>query len=226
MILIVEDEIKLALLLADYLQRAGFKTHCLHRGDEVQPWLNTQSAELIILDLMLPGLDGLEVCKVIRSDSQTPIIMTTAKVEEIDRLLGLELGADDYLCKPYSPRELVARVNAVLRRARLQSPSAAGSELLDDSRLSVSWGGESIELTAVEYHLVKKLVSGTGRIFSREQLMQEMYTDNRIVSDRTVDSHIKKIRKKLHELAADHAWIHSVYGAGYRFEIPLGSEEI
>ena len=226
MILIVEDEIKLALLLADYLQRAGFKTHCLHRGDEVQPWLNTQSAELIILDLMLPGLDGLEVCKVIRSDSQTPIIMTTAKVEEIDRLLGLELGADDYLCKPYSPRELVARVNAVLRRARLQSPSAAGSELLDDSRLSVSWGGESIELTAVEYHLVKKLVSGTGRIFSREQLMQEMYTDNRIVSDRTVDSHIKKIRKKLHELDADHAWIHSVYGAGYRFEIPLGSEEI
>jgi two-component system response regulator BaeR len=220
-ILIVEDETRLAQLEADYLQAAGFAGTILADGLEVVPWLREHHADLVLLDLMLPGRDGLELCREIRSFSMVPIIMVTARIEEIDRLLGLELGADDYICKPFSPREMVARVKAVLRR--LQPPAPAPGEhslALDPGRFRVRAGGRETELTAVEFELLQALCRQPGRIFSRQQLMDLIYPDQRIVSDRTIDSHIKKLRKKLDELLPEKEVIHSVYGAGYRFENP------
>ncbi|AEG02082.1 response regulator [Methylomonas methanica] len=219
-ILIVEDEQKLAKLAADYLQNAGFATEILSHGDAVLPWVKQQHPELILLDLMLPGRDGLAICREIRNFSQVPIIMVTARVEEIDRLLGLEMGADDYICKPYSPREMVARVKAVLRRLQPQtSPeNSAGLLALDSNSFRVLAEGREIELTAVEFQLLQALYRQPGHIFSRSRLMDLVYPDQRIVSDRTIDSHIKKLRKKLAELLPGHELIHSVYGAGYRYD--------
>ncbi|NBC11982.1 MAG: response regulator [Gammaproteobacteria bacterium] len=223
-ILIVEDETRLAGLLADYLQAAGFTTHCLHIGTGAVDWIREHQPALVLLDLMLPGTDGLDICRQVRAFSQVPIVMTTARVEEIDRLLGLELGADDYVCKPYSPREVVARVKAVLRRARaerLPPPTAdAGPLWLDDDSLRVRADGGTIQLTAVEYALLKSLVRAPGRIFSRARLMERIYDDHRVVSDRTIDSHVKKLRRRLAEiLPPGQELIHSVYGVGYRYEV-------
>lgn len=217
-VLIVEDEPKLASLLADYLKQSQFDTHCIEHGDDVLPWLEHNAVDAIMLDLMLPGKDGLTLCREIRLQSNTPILMCTAKVDEIDRLVGLELGADDYICKPYSPREVVARVKAVLRRAEQTGSLVVPGLQLNDHRFCINFNGNVCEFTAVEYQLVKQLVSEPGRIFSRGQLMGNMYSDHRVVSDRTIDSHIKKIRKKLAALD-DQEFIYSVYGAGYRFEV-------
>jgi two-component system response regulator BaeR len=218
-ILVVEDEAKLAGLMADYLRAAGFEAHTLDDGSQVVAWVRDQAPALILLDLMLPGQDGLSICREIRTFSQVPIIMTTARVEEIDRLLGLELGADDYICKPYSPREVVARVRAVLRRlAPAGAITAPGPIVLDAERLRVRAGEREVELTAVEFHLLAALMRQPGRILSRGQLMNQIYDDQRIVSDRTIDSHIKKLRRKLAELLPDEELIHAVYGVGYRFE--------
>jgi len=216
-ILIVEDEPKLAALLSDYLQQAGFEASRLENGLEVASRVREQTPDLILLDLMLPGLDGLEVCKEIRSFSAVPIVMVTARVEEIDRLLGLELGADDYICKPFSPREVVARVKAVLRRAGGATPQAQGLSL-DESRYQATLHGRDLELTAVEFKLLHFLAANPGRIYSRTQLMDRIYPDRRIVGDRTIDSHIKKLRKKLAAAAPGEELIHSVYGVGYKFE--------
>jgi two-component system response regulator BaeR len=219
-ILIVEDEEKLAQLAADYLLNAGFSTDILSEGDAVVAWVKQQSPDLILLDLMLPGRDGLTLCRDIRSFSSVPIIMVTARVEEIDRLLGLEMGADDYMCKPYSPREMVARVKAVLRRLQPQASQTLDTDniSLDADRFRVLAAGREIELTAVEFLLLQTLHRRPGHIFSRSTLMDLMYQDQRIVSDRTIDSHIKKLRRKLNALLPDQELIHSVYGAGYRFE--------
>jgi two-component system response regulator BaeR len=220
-ILIVEDETKLARLEADYLHAAGFACTILSDGFEVMSWLRQHQADLVLLDLMLPGRDGLDLCREIRTFSAVPIIMVTARIEEVDRLLGLELGADDYICKPFSPREMVARVKAVLRR--LQPPASAASEhwlTLDPSCFRVRAGGRETELTAVEFELLQALYRQPGRILSRNRLMDLIYPDQRIVSDRTIDSHIKKLRKKLIELLPDQEVIHSVYGAGYRYDPP------
>lgn len=218
-ILIVEDEEKLAMLQADYLRNAGFDSHRLANGLEVMPWLKSNTADLILLDVMLPGCDGLTLCRNIRGFSTVPIIMVTARIEEIDRLLGLELGADDYICKPFSLREMVARVKAILRRS---SPSPTASQAtpltLDAERFRVNFGKLNVELTVVEFLLLQTMVQQPGRIFSRTQLMDMIYRDQRIVSDRTIDSHIKKLRKKLADLAPGRELIHSVYGAGYRYE--------
>lgn len=219
-ILIVEDEAKLAQLLADYLNAANFTTHSLANGLEVIPWFQEHPADLILLDLMLPGLDGLEIIKGIRRFSNVPVIMITARVEEIDRLLGLELGADDYICKPFSPREVVARIKAVLRRTQGESEISIkpGPMLvLDGHSFHISAYGRQVGLTAVEFQLFQVLYQQPGRIFSRVQLIDKIYQDHRIVSDRTVDSHIKKLRKKLASLLPDIELIHSVYGAGYRY---------
>ncbi|SDH19674.1 response regulator [Nitrosomonas sp. Nm132] len=218
-ILIVEDEPKLASLEADYLHHAGFQTHCLSQGLEVVPWLKDNAVELVLLDLMVPGRDGLDICRDIRSFSQVPIIIVTARIEEIDRLLGLEMGADDYICKPFSPREMVARVKAVLRR--LQPPTINSAEQalkLYSQSFKVQYGNQEIELTAVEFQLLYVLYQQPGHIFSRSRLMDLIYQDQRIVSDRTIDSHIKKLRKKLAELIPEKEVIHSVYGAGYRYD--------
>jgi two-component system response regulator BaeR len=216
-ILIVEDEPKLAALLSDYLQQAGFEVIRLDNGLEVASRVREQTPDLVLLDLMLPGKDGLEVCKEIRSFSSVPIVMVTARVEEIDRLLGLELGADDYICKPFSPREVVARVKAVLRRAGAATLQAEGL-VLDESRyLAVLYGCE-LDLTAVEFKLLHFLAANPGRIYSRTQLMDRIYPDQRTVGDRTIDSHIKKLRKKLAAAAPGEELIHSVYSVGYKFE--------
>lgn len=218
LILIVEDEAKLAELLTLYLEREGFATHCLQDGAAVLPWLEQHSPQLILLDLNLPNRDGLGLCKEIRQQSQVPILMTTARVDEIDRLLGLELGADDYICKPYSPREVVARVKAVLRRLTPQAPSQPELLELDEERLLAKLQGQPLTLTLIEFQLLKLMASQPGRVFSREQLMDLIYPDHRVVSDRTIDSHVKKLRQKLKTAAPNQELIHSVYGAGYKYE--------
>ena len=217
-VLIVEDEAKLAGLLRDYLAQDGFEASVLHRGDEVEPWVSTHDVDLVLLDLMLPGKNGLEVCKALRASSGVAIIMVTARVEEIDRLLGLELGADDYICKPFSPREVVARVKAVLRRAKRGERSAEAGVKLDEAGYRATIGGTDLNLTAVEFQLLKVLADQPGRIYTREQLMDAMYRDERVVADRTVDSHIKKIRRKIAAVLPDREIVHSVYGVGYKYE--------
>lgn len=218
-IMIVEDEPSVAGLLQDYLEDAGYRTRTIHNGLQVIDAVKETGPALILLDLMLPGKNGMDLCRELREFSRIPIIMVTARVEEIDRLLGLELGADDYICKPFSPREVVARVKAVLRRT---DPAGAQMETgltLDESRILAQWHGRDLNLTAVEFHLFSILASEPGRIFSRGQLMNRIYSDHRIVSDRTIDSHIKKLRKKIDAIAAGQELIHSVYGVGYKFEI-------
>ncbi|GHE88233.1 response regulator [Thalassotalea profundi] len=214
-ILIVEDEIKLAQLLADYFKQAEYTPHMIHHGDEVLAWVKDNQPDAILLDIMLPGKNGIEICKQLRQFSNIPILMVTAKVEEIDRLIGLELGADDYICKPFSPREVVARVKTVLRRTQSVEIISDGLQL-DEHRLIASFQQNSVELTSVEFQLLKPLVAKPERIFTREQLMQNMYSDHRIVNNRTIDSHIKKLRKKLMLISDGKEWIHSVYGTGYR----------
>ncbi|MEJ2382821.1 MAG: response regulator [Xanthomonadales bacterium] len=217
-ILIVEDEPKIAALLADYLQAmGGYRTQVLERGDVVLQHVRAAPPDLVLLDLMLPGLDGIEVCKQIRAESEVPIIMVTARVEEIDRLLGLELGADDYICKPFSPREVVARVKAVLRRAGGATASATASLRIDEDQFLAFWAGTRLNLTPVEFALLRTLAAHPGRVFSRDQLMNEMYSDYRVVSDRAVDTHIKNLRKKLAEAGDGREVIESVYGLGYRY---------
>lgn len=224
-ILIVEDEEKIADVLRDYLRLEGYDTFHLARGDEVVDWVRQNGCDLVLLDVMLPGRSGLDICQELRSFPDTAIIMVTARVDEIDRLLGLALQADDYICKPFSPREVVARVNAVLRRTlrRESSPGvpqddrAAGLQL-DPERWSASLGGRDLGLTAVEFQLLRVLASQPGRIYSRDQLMDAMYRDERIVADRTVDSHVKKLRRKIARLMGECELIHSVYGVGYKYE--------
>jgi two-component system response regulator BaeR len=215
-ILIVEDEIKLANLLADYFIDAGFRTTLLHDGQEVAPWLREHEADVMLLDIMLPGKDGMAVCREVREFSQLPILIVTARVDEIDRLLGLELGADDYICKPFSPREVVARAKAVLRRS-LPRETTEKLWRLDPGRFCFHYAQAQVALTSAEFYLLARLCTDPGRIYSRAQLMQDMYKDNRIVSDRTIDSHVKKIRAKLLNMATEQEFIESVYGIGYRF---------
>lgn len=217
-ILVVEDEEKLATVVGDYLRQAGFEPFWLANGMEVVSWVREQRPGLIVLDLMLPGRDGMEVCKEIRTFSTVPIVIVTARIEEIDRLLGFEFGADDYLCKPFSPRELVARVKAVLRRAAPGQTKTPAGLLLDESRYRATINGQALDLTAVEFRLLQILAASPGRIFGRQQLMDRIYQDQRIVSDRTIDSHIKKLRKKIAAVKLDEEIIHSIYGVGYKFE--------
>jgi two-component system response regulator BaeR len=218
-ILIVEDEPKIAALLADYLQaHGGYRTRIVNRGDEALDEFRRAPPDLVLLDLMLPGLDGIEVCKRLRAESSVPIIMVTARVEEIDRLLGLELGADDYVCKPFSPREVVARVKAVLRRSSLSEADLGEPGLqIDSERFVASYKGKPLDLTPVEFALLRSLHAKPGRVFSREQLMDLMYSDYRVVSDRAVDAHVKNLRRKLTAAAPDVELIESVYGLGYRY---------
>lgn len=221
-ILIVEDEVKIATLLQDYCRESGYETHMIHNGREAQEWLQQNQAKLILLDVMLPEVDGITICKEYRRHSETPIIMVTAKVEEIDRLLGLELGADDYICKPFSPREVMARIKSVLRRTENINTSMQSENdddlTLDEERYTVSYKKMSLSLTAIEFKLLQSLYNQSGKILSRDQLMTHSYSDNRIVSDRTIDSHIKKLRQKLAQFELEEELIQSVYGIGYRFQ--------
>jgi two-component system response regulator BaeR len=215
-VLVIEDEPKLAALLRDYLLAAGYRVDVRETGDGAADWILAQAPDAVLLDLMLPGTDGLSICRSVRAHSNVPILMITARVEEIDRLLGLELGADDYICKPFSPREVVARVRAVLRRAAASASVAMTPIELDEARFEARVRGQRLVLTPVEFRLLRKLDSQPGRVFSRSQLIDALYEDHRVVSDRTVDSHIKNLRRKLADAGIDP--IASVYGVGYRYE--------
>ncbi|MGN6517838.1 MAG: response regulator [Dokdonella sp.] len=216
LVLVVEDEPKIAALLRDYLVAAGYRVGVRETGEGAVEWVRAQAADALLLDLMLPGVDGLSICRGVRAQSDLPILMITARVEEIDRLLGLELGADDYICKPFSPREVVARVRAVLRRSAARGTPQPGVVELDDDRFEARVRGHRLELTPVELRLLRKLSQQPGRVYSRAQLIDAAYEDHRVVSERTVDSHIKNLRRKLADAGIDP--IASVYGVGYRYE--------
>ena len=215
-LLIVEDEPDLAHLAADYLRAAGYAVQLCADGAAALASIRRAPPQLIVLDLMLPSLDGLTLCREIRKFSSVPIVMTTARVQELDRLLGLETGADDYLCKPYSPRELVARVKAVLRRS---GTVAASLFTFDDAAMRVQVRGEPLVLTATEYTLLAAMARRPGTIFARARLLDLMREDNLETSDRAVDSHIKNLRRKLAAVLPGVEAIQSVYGVGYRLEI-------
>ena len=223
-ILVVEDEEKLAALERDYLERDGHEVVILLEGTNAVDTALGTHPDLIVLDLMLPGEDGLSICRRIRERSDVPIIMVTARVDEVDRLLGLELGADDYLCKPFSPRELVLRARAILRRGYLTDGSSRVSRYgdleLDSERFSCRFKDRELELTPVEFRLLTALMERPGRVLSRNRLMDVAYDDHRVVSERTIDSHMRNLRSKLENTASGddserESLLRSVYGVGY-----------
>ena len=218
-ILIVEDDVKIADMLANYLLMHGFATEVCGNGHDAVARVRQQAPALIVLDLMLPGMDGLAVCTAVRAFSTVPIIMVTARVDEIDRLLGLDTGADDYVCKPFSPREVVARIKALLRRSEgaLAKPVPAAFAV-DEARQKIHWRGQPLPLTPVEFRLMRQLMSRPGQVFARARLLDTLHEDQRDVSDRAIDSHIKNLRRKLEQAGTGDAGISSVYGVGYRFD--------
>lgn len=217
-ILLVEDEHDIAEVSLIYLQAQGYDTHWFADGLEVVDWVRQNKPSVIILDLMLPEKDGLTICHEIRQFSEAPIIMTTAKVQEVDRLLGLDAGADDYVCKPFSTKELVARVNAAVRRLDRRVVQSAPPLQLVEGSYTVVYQGNRVELTQIEFNLFQVLYKRPGRIYSRAQLLDLVYQDFRDISDRTVDSHVRNLRKKLAGLNLPSEPIRSVYGAGYMYE--------
>ncbi|MFM0627027.1 response regulator [Paraburkholderia xenovorans] len=224
-ILIVEDEPKLAAVLEDYLHLDGFTTTIIADGQAVMPFIRATPPSLMLLDLMLPGRNGMNICRELRQFSALPVIILTARIDEIDRLLGLEIGADDYVCKPFSPREVVARVKAILRRAAPAVASRPGAQQVphgldvDEQFHHALLDGKELKLTPVELRLLVLLMKSPGRIFPRDYLLNNLYEDHRVVTDRTVDSHIKNLRRKLQTVRSESEPIVSVYGVGYRLEI-------
>ena len=221
LVLIVEDEPKIAAILEDYLSQVHYRTHWIAHGDEVEEWCQRNNPDVVLLDVMLPGKDGLTICRELRSWSSVPIVMLTARIEEIDRLLGLELGADDYICKPFSPKEVTARVKALLRRVALIRDGSTDDYRglsLDESRFQARLDGAPLDLTPVEFRLLATMARNPGIVFSRDQLITQIYDDGRIVSDRTVDSHVKNLRHKLDAIDPERDLIRSIYGVGYKLE--------
>ena len=221
LILLVDDEPKILKLSRDYLERDGFRVIAASSGSEALTLARRERPDLIVLDLMLPGVDGWEVCRTLRREMDTPIIMLTARAEENDQLVGLELGADDYITKPFSPRTLVARTRALLRRAqgRLAPPKVirAGRLEVDLQAHRVSIDGEPVHLTPNEFMLIAVLARSPGQIFSREQLADELHGAAALNFDRSINSHIKNLRRKLETGDPPEQWIETVYGVGYRF---------
>lgn len=228
-ILIAEDDRNTSALVATYLEREGFTTLAAYDGNQALLLARQQNPGFVILDLMLPGRDGWEICRELRKTSEVPILMLTAREEEIDRVLGLSLGADDYVVKPFSPRELVERVKAILRRVRPERPAAApvhayAGLVLDPSRHRVTLDGRAVELTATEYRLLQALMTAPGRVFSRDELLGQLYDHGETVVDRVIDVHIGKLRQKLEEPPARPRFIQTVRGFGYRFADPQEEE--
>jgi two-component system response regulator BaeR len=224
LVLIVEDEPKIAQILVDFLHVDNFKTQVLHDGQDAVEIIKNGGIDFVILDLMLPYKDGLTICKEVRQFSNVPIIMLTARVEEIDRLVGLEIGADDYVCKPFSAREIVARVKTILRR--IEPVQVDNNEpVIEYKHLSINVerfkcfvNQQEIELTPVEFRLLQTLLRRPGLVHSRDSLMQVCYVDDRIVSSRTIDSHIKNLRFKLCLSNTIDDLVQSIYGVGYKLE--------
>ncbi len=219
-VLVVEDDHKISELLLSYLRADGYVTTPAYDGHAALRQIAQQAPDVVILDWMLPGLDGIGVCQAVRAFSDVPILMLTARVDELDRLLGLDTGADDYLCKPFAPKEVLARVRALLRRAEGRVKAAPRQWEVEDATSRICWNGHWLPLTRNEYMMFRMLLSNPGRVFSREHLLAGLHDSQRDTSDRAIDSHIKNLRKKV--LAVDSAGdcIASVYGVGYRFTVP------
>ena len=218
-ILIVEDEPELAALVADYVRASGYTASVYHDGAAALAALPGEKPDLLVLDLMLPGVDGLSICRAVRERADTPVIMVTARVEEVDRLLGLEAGADDYLCKPFSPRELMARIKAVLRRTQGGNGAKPAAVEVDAAGRRIRVHGSTLDLTPSEFAILAAMASHPGQVFSRARLLDLASGDNLDVADRAVDSHIKNLRRKLAAVAPGVEAIHSIYGLGYRFDL-------
>ncbi|MDH3392352.1 MAG: response regulator transcription factor [Desulfobulbaceae bacterium] len=221
-VLIVEDDRNTAALIKTYLEKEGFQAIVAHDGEDGLSMIKTAKPGFVILDIMLPKMDGWEVCRRLRSFSDVPVLMLTAREEEIDRVLGLSLGADDYVVKPFSPRELLERVKAILRRARpVQSKKeqvlSQGGLVLDPEKLKVTLQGEPVSLTSHEYKLLHALMRSPGRVFSRSELLDHFYQHGEVVIDRVIDVHIGKLRQKIEQDPANPKYIQTVRGFGYRF---------
>lgn len=219
-ILIVEDEPKLASLLSDYLTHEGFENHWLNDGLNVIEWVKQQSPDLILMDIMLPHRDGMSLCKDIREFSAVPLFLITARITETERLKGLEIGADDYICKPYSAKEVVARIKAIFRRQQnfsTQLPAIAGFSLNKET-FQACYDGVQLDLTLSEFRILAALLDRRGKVYSRAMLLDVLHEDERDISDRTVDSHVKNLRHRLQKIAGEKEIIQSVYGAGYKIE--------
>ena len=226
LILIVDDEPKIVKLARDYLERSGFRVTTAASGPAALAAARADKPDLIVLDLNLPGMDGLDVCRHLRRESDVPIIMLTARVEETDRLIGLELGADDYIIKPFSARELVARVRAVLRRTRgvVHQPGVvrAGSLEIDLHGHRATLDEEPLHLTRIEFKLLAFLAQHSGQAFSRERLLEHLHGHTHDGFDRSIDAHIKNLRRKIEPDLSDPTYILTVYGVGYRFNEEVG----
>jgi len=221
-VLIVEDDCNTAALVAAYLEREGFSTVLVHDGAEAVAAAAAAHPVFIILDVMLPNLDGWEICRQLREASDVPILMLTAREEEVDRVAGLAMGADDYVVKPFSPRELVERVKAILRRSRkaapLPSPILSWDGLeLDPEKRKVARHGHPLTLTSSEYKILFALMASPGRAFSREELLNHCYRNGEVVIDRVIDVHVGKLRQKIEDDPARPHYIQTVRGHGYRF---------
>ena len=224
-VLVIEDEMELVQVLRSYLENAGYQVESAHRGDTGLKAWERMHPDLVILDLNLPGLDGLQVAREIRRTSNTPLIMVTARVDESDRLLGLELGADDYITKPYSPREVVARVRAVLRRANPDAAPAirwqVGDLIVDQEAHTVQRAGQPVELTPTEFNLLAALIAQPGRAFTRYQLLDAAQVGSASAAyegyERSIDAHIKNLRAKIERDPRQPYYVETVFGVGYRF---------
>jgi two-component system, OmpR family, alkaline phosphatase synthesis response regulator PhoP len=220
-ILVVDDEPRIAEICRDYLERAGFKVTIAGNGADALTLARTKQPDLIVLDLGLPKMDGLDVTRALRKRSNVPIIMVTARVEESDKLIGLELGADDYLTKPFSPKELVARVRAVFRRVDAGAGQSdvirAADVTLDVPRMQARVGKRAVELTATEFELLAMMMRQPGRVFTRGQLLDAVRGDETESLDRVIDAHIKNLRRKLERNPGKPRYLLAVYGVGYKF---------
>ncbi|MRR58550.1 MAG: response regulator transcription factor [Deltaproteobacteria bacterium] len=222
-ILIVEDDRNTAALVETYLRREGFSVALVHDGSQALAAARETRPVFVILDIMLPGVDGWEICRSLRKESDVPILMLTAREEEVDRVAGLSMGADDYVVKPFSPRELVERVKAILRRARPASPHTSAALLsfeclvLDPGKRTVTCNGNPVSLTASEYKLLHALMSSPGRAYSREELLDCCHQEGVAVIDRVIDVHIGKLRQKIEPDPSKPRYILTVRGYGYRF---------
>jgi two-component system, OmpR family, response regulator BaeR len=219
-VLVVEDDRKISDLLQNYLRASGYVAEAAYDGRDALRQIELQVPDAVILDWMLPGLDGISVCKAVRAFSDVPILMLTARVDEVDRLLGLDTGADDYVCKPFAPREVIARIRALLRRAQGKVKTSTSPWIIDDASFRISWRGQWLVLTRIEFMMFRLLLSRPGRVYSRDQLLASAHDSQRDISDRAIDTHVKNLRKKVQAVEPGSDCIASVYGVGYRFDIP------
>lgn len=222
-VLVVDDELQIVKVLRAYLEKAGFLVVTAADGPAALAVFRQSRPDFIILDLNLPGMDGLDVCRAIRRESNVPILMLTARVEEADRLIGLELGADDYVVKPFSPREVVARVRTIFRRSSTEPEATEviqlGSLVIDLAGHSVTRSGQTIDLTPTEFEILVVLARQPKRVFSRMQIMEQALGESFEGYERTIDAHIKNLRNKLEVNPKKPVYIHTVFGVGYKFEL-------